>query len=248
MNKKELKLFKRYKKIDYLLQQKEYDKVIKKLTPFIESNIAYINSCLSRPSNVTKKMDTFLKRCGKNSVYCIKEFYCRKNRSEIKSDIIYCIFILMTRYKFQNRHFIAYLLNSFYYEYSRYIFRQLKEITDHDGFKAYYDNIDSNLYDYRDSMDYKLDEICGYESFNSLTFKWINESFDSKEDSLFAFLNKEEKEIILLYFQEKLSDDEISEIMNYHRNSVNQKKLRAIKKIEQEFNIKYSRTRRIKRI
>lgn len=152
---------------------------------------------------------------------------------------------LANRYKEQDKHFIAYLSNSFYYEFGRVIFKTTKEITTHEGVKAYLDIADANLTDYRDDIDYKLDKILGYETEdNCLTDKWTKETFN-EGDSYFYVLTSREKRFIKLYYQENIADIEISRISNCHLNTVNVNKRIGIKKLCDLYKINYIRTRRI---
>lgn len=236
-----------YEYLDKLVFEKDYEELLKYLAPFIETHIVYIITRLKDKSNIANKLDNFLKICGKDSYYCIRNFYCEIPREEMKSDIICSIITLASRYEYKEKHFMAYLCNAFYYEYGRTIFYSLKEMNAHDGFKAYFDNIDSNLYDEKDCVDYKLEIRLGYESeFGYLTDKWINEVFQ-KEDSLFYDLKIKEKTVLMLYYQEKLSDGEISKILNCHLNTVNTLRRNIVYKIGQKYELKVVRTRRKKR-
>lgn len=188
----------------------------------------------------TNNLNNFLKKCGEGSYFCIKQYYCETDEQEIWSDIYMSFIILINRYKYKERNFTAYLYNTFYFEFGRTIFQQMKEMVKHDGYKAYLDCICDNLYDEKDNVDYNLDKIIGYESIDGyLTEKWIN------DDTNFNLLDKKERQILVMYYQDKISDKSISKHLDCHINSTNKWKNIATHKLSKYYKIKVKRTRNV---
>lgn len=231
--------------VEKLILNKQYTTAMLKLNNFVISHHIYIKSRLEKTTNTTINLDNFLKRCGEDSYTAIRMNYCSFDDNIIINDIKYCIYLLMLRYKKQDRYFIGYLSNAFAYEYGRLIFESLKEITTRSGVKTYYDNINANLSDYRDDIDFKLGIISGVEDID-FTFKesWLTYK---DEESVFNCLNQFERKIILEYFQENKPSVVIAKELNKHINTISMHKNNAIKKLEKKLNIKYKRQRRNKK-
>ena len=63
---------------------------------------------------------------------------------------------------------------------------------------------------------------------------------------LFYFLNSFEKQILIMYYQEKIDDRTISKLLNKHINTINIKRREIVKKIELIYKKQYIRKRRSK--
>ena len=228
----------KYDYIEELVINKKYEKLLNEFRPFLLNHLSYIKNRLKVKSSSTDKLNNFLIKCGKESYFCIKQYYCESDEKEIWSDIYISFITLINRYTYKERNFTAYLYNTFYFEFGRVIFQQMREMVKHDGYKAYLSCICDNLYDEKDNVDYNLDKLIGYESVDGyLTEKWID------DDKNFNLLNKKERQILLMYYQEKMSNKSISEKLHCHINSISNCKNVATNKLSKYYKIKVKRTR-----
>lgn len=219
---------------------KEFDKLLR-------SYHKYLTSLLSQRSKSTEIMDKFLRSCGKNSYYCVREYYCKlRTKEEIWSDIYVSFIILVNRYKYQERHFTAYVHNVLGYEIGRVIHSSLRDMRDHKGLTADFNNINANLSRDEDMVDYNLDIIIGYEEEGELTDKWIIDR-QEEECSLFAILNPEEKKFIKQYYMDEMPDRLIADKASAHINTVNKRRRDAVIKLEDKYGLDALRARRVER-
>lgn len=175
----------------------------------------------------------------------IESYYRFLPAEEIASDITVCLLILMHRYKNKDKCFLGYMNTAFPYEYCRMLMKQNKDILNHDGVKAFYDNGDANLEDEAANIDNMIDKLDGIEDeFGYLTANWTNAKL---MDSPFDEFNKNEREIILNYYQDKMADTEIAATMDKHINTINQRRRYCIKRLEDKLQIKHVRARRTKK-
>lgn len=228
--------------LEFLILTKQYDKTLDRLYPFI----AFYTSTISyRKFKSNNKFISMLLAKHNEGLKCfVLSYYSHIGIEEIRADITYLVFLLIKRYKYQGKNFLAYLNNSFCYELIRFLYNENKLFLNHNGVYAFYDNGDSNLYDEKDSIENYIDIIDGYVLSDNMTLtsKWINENFH-EEDSLFYGLTPIDKKILLYKFEDKISDAEIANKFNKHINTINPLKRRAIKILEDRFKLKYSRTR-----
>lgn len=204
----------------------------------------YIGTLLKEKNRSTEVMDKFLRSCGSDSYYCVREFYCKlKSEEEVWSDIYTSFIEVVNRYEYKDRHFAAYVHNVLGYELGRTIHRSLRDMRDHKGLTANFFDTDANLSNYRDTIENNLDTIIGYEEEVELTDKWIEEN-QKKEDSLFHMLNQKERRIVKMYYDDNFPDTLIANKLYMHINTVNKARKGAIKKIEEEYNLKHERKRK----
>lgn len=239
--------FESYEFITNAVLNKEYDKALKMLEPFRYSIFNYIIKFpnIYPTSQVLKKLNFLLKSGGEDSCTFIQNVYCKKEFEEIKSDIDYCILVLMDRYKDTGRHFLVYLCASFPYEYVRLIHYSLKDILNNENQKYTIDITDSHLQDYKANIEENFVDSGIFDGYvdidNNLNEFWYLNDID--ELSTFSKLNNEERQILFLYYIREISDSIIAHMLSRHVNTINKKKLCSIKRISKN-NI-VARTRRV---
>lgn len=241
-----------YEKLEKCILNCDYDAAFDLLRPFILINTyILINSFRKSKSNLSIKNNKLYKYLLKPYNAAIRLFiekhYSFKPVEEIQMDIKYILFILIKRYKKSNRNFCAYLSNSFHYEMVRFLYSQNKEILNHNGVKLYFDNGDCNLYNIKDTIDFQLDIILDYVDIDNQTMKdkWIDEITFSKEDSLFYGISPFDKKILIEYYQNDLSDKDISIKYKKHLNTINKRRRESVKFLSNRFNTEYVQQRKI---
>lgn len=163
----------------------------------------------------------------------ITKTYGMLSEEEILSDIYEIFFKMAKRYKQTNRNFCAYIYNAFHYEMSRTIKHYTGDIS----------NIPYKSYIYVDSA--STEDFTEEEEIESFSLDWIN------GDCAKAFKNLsplDRKIIIYYYGDDDFPDKKISELLNIHINTVNQRRRKAIKSILEELqqkDLKIKRSRKI---
>lgn len=228
--------------VEFYVTNHYYEDALLLLKPFVY-NITNImmNIC----DNLDHPLINFINKLCPSIKYYIFTYYKYYPIEEIVSDITVCIFTLMYRYKNKDKSFLGYMNKAFYYEYCRMLMKQNKEILNHDGIKAFYDNGDANLIDDKSYIENFIEQFDGNEDkYGYLTEKWTSNKLI---DGPFKDLNELERVILLQYFQENKPMIEIADILNKHINTISQKKMICIRRLEKNLKINYKRTRRIKK-
>ena len=225
-----------------LIVARDYESLIEMYLPFLRAHVAYIKSKLKICSEPTKDLDDFLKGCGKESYFCVRKYYCRRDSDEVWSDVYTCFIVLADRYEDQGFCFSAYLKNAFYFEFGRTIFKYLKNPIVHTGLGSTMNTVKETV-PYENTIEENFDKICGYETSNGhLTKLWCN---DNHEDSLFHSLSNKERLLILYYYQHNLRDKDIVDIMERHINTINQMRRKAVNSLGDIHGLKVQRARRV---
>lgn len=195
------------------------------INSFIEDN--ELQKALNRKSQSSIQKSEIAKRFK-----FIIDTYGSNSEEEILMDLKICFLVIAKRYKPIGRSFCGYLYNTYKYEVSRYIKKQIKnplsipykilnyeECINGSEEESYEQTYDDNLYE---------------NNIGIPNLQWIlgNECSD-----LFKNLDNIERKIIVKYYLEEWNDRQIACLLGIHINTVNQKRRTAIKKLAKCINI-----------
>ena len=148
------------------------------------------------------------------------------SEEDILSDLYLCFLILMKRYKQKGKNFCAYVANSYHFEISRYIKKQISNplIVNYKNYK-YEDVING----YQNEELDIIHEDNYYESITGLPdYTWINGDTCSE---LFSDFTSYQRKILIKYYLEDYNDRQISEIFGTNIGTINSKRRNAINKL-----------------
>ena len=148
------------------------------------------------------------------------------SEEDILSDLYLCFLILMKRYKQKGKNFCAYVANSYHFEISRYIKKQISNplIVNYKNYK-YEDVING----YQNEELDIIHEDNYYESITGLPdYTWINGDTCSE---LFSDYTPYQRKILIKYYLEDYNDRQISEIFGTNIGTINSKRRNAINKL-----------------
>lgn len=212
--------------------QQTTEQLIARFTPLFTKYIRVIKYCEINFYNketrtfvfsfVEKSLRTnYIKNKPKiiNSFKFVVRTYGILSEEEILSDMYEIFLKLAKRYKQVGRHFCAYVYHVFCFEMNRHIKKYVEDPL----------NIPYKLSSFTDAKS----TACIYEEplVNETTFStdWIN---GSACDNIFEGLEAIERKIIIAYYYEDMNDRQIAEMLCIHINTVNQRRKRAVKKIQ----------------
>lgn len=225
--------------IDFYINNYYYDEALWMLRPYM---INIRNTIKNFTGKVNHPLIAFMNRICPGVKYYIESYYRFLPEEEIASDITICLLLLMHRYQDQKKCFLGYMNTAFPYEYCRMLMKQNREILNHNKIRAFFDDCDANLKDEAANIDNMIDKFDGIEDeFGYLTNNWINSILI---ESPFQQFDETDRKILLDYYQEKLADSEIAATTYYHINTINQRRLYCLKRLEDTLKIKHIRTRR----
>lgn len=145
----------------------------------------------------------------------IVKTYGELDESEILSDIYEIFFRIAKRYKQMNRSFCGYVYNVFFHEMSRHIKKYIQNPI----------NVHYRVYGYNDNI---LPENILEDEENLLSLSWIN---GTSCGDIFKKLSPMDRKILLCYYYNDQNDQQISEALSIHINTVNQRRRKSTKKI-----------------
>lgn len=145
----------------------------------------------------------------------IVKTYGELDECEILSDIYEIFFRIAKRYKQMNRSFCGYVYNVFYHEMSRHIKKFIQNPI----------NVHYRIYGYNDNI---VAEDNLEDEENLLSLNWINGISCS---DIFKKLSAIDRKILLWYYYNDQNDQQISEALSIHINTVNQRRRKSTKKI-----------------
>ena len=165
----------------------------------------------------------------------IVETYGQLPEEDIIIDLQMLLLTLAKRYKNVGKNFCAYVHNSYRFEVSRYIKKFIKNPLSTTYKNIEYEKIDNYLPS--ESLE---DSLCN--SNNDIPdMDWINGNVDIEA---FNVLTPLERKIIVKYYAEKMNDKQISDLLGWHINTVNQKRRKAINKLADALNINKNEIKR----
>lgn len=148
------------------------------------------------------------------------------SEEDILSDLYLCFLVLMKRYKQKGKNFCAYVANSYHFEISRYIKKQISNplMVNYKNYK-YEDIINGN-------EDHELNIIHEDNYYESVTglpdHTWING--DTCGD-LFSDFTPYQRKILIKYYLEDYNDRQISEMFGSNIGTINSKRRNAVDKL-----------------
>ena len=152
--------------------------------------------------------------------------YGSLTEEEILSDLYMCFLTLMKRYKQKGKNFCAYVANSYHFEVSRHIKKQISNplAVNYKNYK-YEDVINGN----EDVNINIIHEDNYYESTTGLPdYTWIKGSTCS---DIFADLTPFQRKILVKYYLEDFNDRQIGELNDSNIGTINNKRRTAVKRI-----------------
>lgn len=148
------------------------------------------------------------------------------SEEDILSDLYVCFLTLMKRYKQKGKNFCAYVANSYHFEVSRFIKKQISNplAISYKNYK-YEDVINGN-------EDVNIDIIHEDNYYESITglpdYTWING--DTCSD-IFADLSPFQRKILVKYYLEDFNDRQIGELNDSNIGTINNKRRTAVDKL-----------------
>ena len=152
--------------------------------------------------------------------------YGSLTEEEILSDLYMCFLTLMKRYKQKGKNFCAYVANSYHFEVSRHIKKQISNplAVNYKNYK-YEDVINGN----EDVNINIIHEDNYYESTTGLPdYTWIKGSTCS---DIFADLTPFQRKILVKYYLEDFNDRQIGELNDSNIGTINNKRRTAVNKL-----------------
>ena len=152
--------------------------------------------------------------------------YGSLTEEEILSDLYMCFLTLMKRYKQKGKNFCAYVANSYHFEVSRHIKKQISNplAVNYKNYK-YEDVINGN----EDVNINIIHEDNYYESTTGLPdYTWIEGSTCS---DIFADLTPFQRKILVKYYLEDFNDRQIGELNDSNIGTINNKRRTAVNKL-----------------
>lgn len=170
----------------------------------------------------------------KRFVNIIADAYRLEEPMDIKQDLNYVFIKLINNYEPKGSLFVSYINYSFPYEFGRIVKNRINGPTINNAITiGSYDN-------YIDKKVFIEPPDDGIDEFGYLTEKWPALEPDM---NVFNVLTAEERELLMLYYQDLFNDKQLSDLMNVHINTVNQKRRHAVAKLEKVLGIKAVRAR-----
>jgi hypothetical protein len=156
-----------------------------------------------------------------------------------------CILIgMISRYRPMDRTFCAYVANSFPFYASRYArsFTSVQSVW-HPRCDSYEEIMTEEFVDnnFLDEFEYFAIEDNKVDEFGYLTDAWVN----STEHEILSGLDPEQRRLLKLYYQDHHTDSTISEILNCHINTANQKRRKGVRKISEKLGVEPVRNRNV---
>lgn len=140
---------------------------------------------------------------------------------DIKQDLSMILLILAARYKNQGKNFCLYVFSTFRYELKRTV---ESYVNDPANYSINYEDLEN---DPTMSDNYSF-EATLIESDDALDINWIHGITCSDE---FMDLSTMERLILKMHYELKMSDPAISKILGVHKNTVFNRRTKALKKI-----------------
>lgn len=155
--------------------------------------------------------------------------YGSLSEEDILEDLYMCFLILMKRYKQTGKNFCAYVANTYYYEVSRHIKKQISN-----PLVVNYKN-----YAYEDTINGEDSHECYEDNYYELStglpdYTWINGDTCSE---VFMGLTSLQRKILIEYYLEDYNDKQISKHTATNIGTTNSKRRDAVYKLSQELGI-----------
>lgn len=237
------------KKLEEVVEQYKKDKnnadatlIYRSFRGVLNSYYMYVKFGKKSQSVSLDKFEKFMRGTGVDSIGMMRAAYSNMGYSEIWSDLNFCFARLLGRYEDTGKCFAAYFLNAFHYEFARTIFKTLKDPLANNY--VYYnfsgeEHVPEHLrYEFTDDLIDYMEDITGIDGY--LNYGWLNDDLSENFDCT----DKDERLILMLYYQENMTDGTIAKLLRRHINYVNEKRGRAIKKLCKKHKLEYRRTRR----
>ena len=183
----------------------------------------FISDRQTRNALLRKKTSSEYKAKIYHSFNFVVMTYGELSEEDILSDLYMCFLTLMKRYKQTGKNFCAYVANSYHFEVSRHIRKQISNplAINYKNHK-YEDVINGN----EDTNINIVHEDNYYESLTGLPdYTWINGDTCSE---IFADLTPFQRKILIKYYLEDFNDRQISELNDSNIGTINNKRRTAV--------------------
>lgn len=164
---------------------------------------------------------------------------------DVYAEMQLIFFILLNRYKPMDRSFCAYAGSSFPYEVARYVRRFTASQS------AWHPRCDSfdeigitecvtdeflDTFEYFETVEEDLTIV---DEFGNLNEEWIKRA----DSAAFINLTSVERQLIKMYYQDRNNDLEISQKLDFHINTINHKRRKAVSEVSKVVGVEPARNR-----